>query len=89
MSKIAEGEFGRKLEEAKRLVKVGGKYRHYKSAEKVYTVVELALLEATCEVAVVYRAEYGEKLVWVRAVEDFVGEVEFEGEKMKRFVEIL
>jgi hypothetical protein len=59
------------LNEAGKLVKVGGRYRHSKSGGE-YTVVELAFWEATEEVAVIYRREYGdEKFLWARTLAVF------------------
>ena len=43
---------------------IGGRYVHYKGNE--YTVIALANNSETLEEMVVYRAEYGDKGVWVR-----------------------
>jgi hypothetical protein len=76
-------ELGEMIGEAGRRVEVGGLYRHSKTGG-LYRVVDLALLEATEEVGVVYRAEYGEKLVWVRSLGNFLEEVE----GVKRFEKV-
>lgn len=83
-----DGELAKKLALAAEWVEIGDKYRHYKGADMVYTVLNFAILESTEEVVVVYQAEYGERLVWVRTLEDFLAEVETGGKKMKRFAKV-
>ncbi|MBT6055739.1 MAG: DUF1653 domain-containing protein, partial [Planctomycetaceae bacterium] len=41
-----------------------GRYRHYKGNE--YTVLGVALHSETLEKIVVYRADYGDRGLWVR-----------------------
>jgi hypothetical protein len=84
MRRKTEQEFKDMLSEAAKLVKVGGRYRHSKSGGE-YTVVDLALIEATEKVGVVYLAEYDERFKWLRPVDDFVAEVEIDGVRRKRF----
>jgi hypothetical protein len=85
MRRKTERELKEMLAEAAKLVKVGGRYRHNKSGRE-YTVVDLVLWEATEEVAVIYRPEYGDsKLLWARTVAVFVEEVEVNGLKRQRF----
>jgi len=67
-------------------VKVEGKYRHYKGGE--YVVLGCAKHSETLEELVVYRAEYGEKEMWVRPLAMFLEEVEVGGKKVPRFEEI-
>ena len=62
---------------------VGGKYRHYKGKE--YTVLAQATHSETLEPLVVYRAEYGERGVWVRPKEMFLEDVTVDGKKVARF----
>jgi len=78
-----------KLDEAKSKVTIGGKYYHYKSPNDYYIIVDIALYEETEEPCVVYRAEYGKNLTWIRPVTDFLAEVEKEdGSKCKRFTRV-
>ena len=65
---------------------VGGKYRHYKGNE--YTVLAVAKHSETLEEMVVYRAEYGEKGVWVRPKNMFLETVEIGGRTVERFAYI-
>ena len=60
-----------------------GRYRHYKGNE--YTVLGVAKHSETLEPMVVYRAEYGERGLWVRPAEMFAENVTVNGVTMPRF----
>ena len=60
-----------------------GKYEHYK--KKMYDALGVALHSETLEELVVYKALYGEELLWVRPLELFLEEVEVDGKKRPRF----
>jgi len=60
-----------------------GRYRHFKGNE--YEVIGIAKHSETLEEFVVYRALYGEKDLWVRSLEMFIEDVEFEGRMVPRF----
>lgn len=60
-----------------------GIYEHYKG--KRYEVIGVARNSETLENVVVYRALYGERDLWVRPREMFLGEVVVTGTKMPRF----
>ena len=66
--------------------KQGEKYRHYKGNE--YTVVCLAVDEATEKRVVVYQDLHAHEKIWVRSLEMFLEEVEVDGEQRPRFIEI-
>ena len=62
-----------------------GIYKHYKGKE--YEVIGIAKHSETLEELVVYKALYqseGEN-IWVRPLEMFLGEIENEGKRIKRF----
>ena len=61
-----------------------GRYRHYKR-ENEYTVVDIVFHSETDEPMVLYRAEYGERRLWVRPAGMFLEYVMFEGERVLRF----
>lgn len=69
-----------------RQIKIGKKYRHFKGNE--YLVLHLAKHSETLEEMVVYQALYGEKGIWVRPLEMFLDQREFEGKLINRFEEI-
>lgn len=80
-----EEQMSIELEEAKKLVQVGGKYSHYKHPEVAgYQVVGIGLLESTESVCVIYkRIDTG--WLWVRTLEDFTSKVTIEGKNVNRF----
>lgn len=61
---------------AERVLRIGALYRHFKGGE--YRVLAEAKHTETGEKLVIYRAEYGERKVWARPYEMFVGEVDHE-----------
>ncbi|MBC8584744.1 DUF1653 domain-containing protein [Youxingia wuxianensis] len=61
-----------------------GRYRHFKGKE--YEVLGIARHSETLEELVVYRQLYGEKELWIRPVEMFLEDVEFEGKRTPRFL---
>lgn len=60
-----------------------GRYRHYKGNE--YVVLGVAQHSETLESLVVYRADYGEKGLWVRPLTMFQEEVMVAGTSVPRF----
>lgn len=68
-----------------------GKYRHFKGGE--VEVLSVAHHSETLEEVVVYKCNYdsrtfGRGSIWVRPLNMFLEEVEFEGKKVKRFEKI-
>lgn len=60
-----------------------GRYRHYKGNE--YEVVGIARHSETQEELVVYRALYGERVLWVRPKAMFSEIVKINGKNVPRF----
>jgi len=60
-----------------------GPYRHYKGL--LYEVLGVVRHSETLEPLVLYRAEYGERGLWVRPLAMFTEEVVIEGVKQPRF----
>lgn len=81
--KQSETELSERLAKAAQQVEVGARYMHYKQLS--YTVVMLALFEENNEPCVVYRAEYGEHLTFIRPVSSWLEEIIKDGKKVKRF----
>lgn len=61
-----------------------GLYKHYKHGRD-YTVIDIVYHSETEEILVLYRAEYGERQLWVRPLEMFVETVDVDGQRMPRF----
>jgi hypothetical protein len=76
------------LERAKSQVTIGGLYRHHKSTIKTYEVIGLGFLEANDELCVIYQAQYGEQLTFVRPLTVWLETVEWEGTSVLRFTKI-
>ena len=60
-----------------------GRYRHYKGNH--YVVLGVASHSETLEKLVVYRADYGDRVLWVRPLAMFLETVEISGEPKARF----
>jgi hypothetical protein len=86
MSKESQTELSSKLAQATKLVTAGTRYMHYKQLS--YKVVALALREEDNEPCVIYQAEYGDKLTWIRPVANWVEELEVDGKQTKRFTKL-
>jgi hypothetical protein len=81
--KLAETELQKHLDDAASVVQIGGRYQHYKG--NLYQVVALALIDATNEPAVVYKALYGHELQFIRPISDWLMTVQWQGESVPRF----
>lgn len=62
---------------------IPGRYRHYKGQE--YEVIGTARHSETEEEFVVYRAEYGERGLWIRPAAIFLETVTVSGRPRARF----
>ena len=81
-------ELSHELEEAKKLVRIGGLYFHYKSPDKLYSIVALGFFESTEEICVVYKALYENGFTWIRTLTNFFELVETPQGTVSRFSEI-
>jgi hypothetical protein len=63
-----------------------GLYRHYKG--NLYEVVDTVRHSETCEAMTLYRAQYGERGLWVRPAAMFLEEIEFQGVRQARFAKV-
>ncbi len=81
-----EQELAEILNQARTAVTVGARYQHFRGAE--YIVQDIAILEATNEAAVIYRAEYGEHLIFIRPLSSWLEMVEQDGKRVPRFAQI-
>jgi len=86
MSDISQEVLAEKLATAREQIQVGAQYNHYK--DRLYTVIAVALNEESLEPCVIYQAEYGEKLTWIRPVSDWLKDVEWQGRITPRFTKI-
>lgn len=83
---LSDEELAQKLTDAVAQVEVGATYKHYKG--HVYKVLSLAILESTLEAAVVYQAQSGSGVVFVRPVSSWLEPVAVDGQTIERFSKI-
>lgn len=86
MTHLSEHTLKELLTAAAGQVTVGATYMHYK--QKPYVVLDLAILEATNELCVVYQAQYGQRLVFVRPLSSWLETVPHSGKAAPRFLKI-
>lgn len=84
--KLSEDELEQLLAAATEKVEVGALYKHYKG--NLYEVVDVAILTEEIGVGVIYRAQYGKNILFVRPLDVWLGETEYEGKIIKRFVKV-
>ena len=81
-----DDDLQKKLDQAAKLVNVGGMYVHYKGPDKIYKVIDLAIIESDLSVAVIYEPQYKtKKMRFIRPLDNWLEEVEFEGTRLLRF----
>ena len=80
MAHKSQEELASSLEQAAILAPVGGTYAHYKNPDQTYTVTGHVILEASNAVGIIYQANYGERVSFVRALDSWLGQVQ-DGEK--------
>lgn len=81
--KESQSQLNARLTQAAQQVVVGARYKHYK--QPTYKVLALALREEDNEPCVVYQAEYGDHITFIRPVANWLEEVEVDGITVKRF----
>ena len=69
-------ELAEELAVLKDQIEVGSSYCHYKDTSKSYTVRGLVVIEATEEPGVLYQANYGPRLTFVRPASEWLSEVD-------------
>lgn len=84
--KESQTQLSARLLQAGTQVTVGARYIHYK--QLTYKVLSIALREEDNEPCVVYQAEYGNNVIWIRPVTSWLEAVEVDGKKMRRFTQL-
>lgn len=85
MAHKSQDELAHDLEKAKKCVTIGGTYVHFKSPGMQYRVQDFAIDTTTTEVLVIYKALYGQGVLFARPLSEWLDEVDFEGRRIKRF----
>jgi hypothetical protein len=78
----------KEMEDAKSKISVGHRYRHYKSKDMVYEIIGLGFLEVTDEICVIYQAQYGEKITFIRPLTIWLEDVSWKGKTVPRFCKL-
>ncbi len=73
------------LDQASLLVEVGGLHVHYKNPKNRYKVLHLAFTEWDDQVCVIYQAQYGKKLIFVRPLSNWLEKVVYNNTTVNRF----
>jgi hypothetical protein len=89
MGHISQEDLRREIDQAKTLVESGAKYVHFKHPDQAYLVIGFAVREDSQEVCVIYEAQYGERIPFIRTLQSFIGTVEHEGRTVLRFTKIV
>ena len=85
MAHLTQKELVSIISNAKKRVSAGSKYYHYKHPEQHYEILAVGLLEAKEKPCIVYKALYGEGIVWVRDIDNFLEKIETQNGKVRRF----
>ena len=84
----SHAELTDELAKAKSLIAIGGKYRHYKDSSKIYQVKQLGIREEDDAICVIYQAQYGGHLTFIRPLSVWLERVEWNGQTVDRFAKI-
>ena len=71
MSHKPLNELAEEIAALKEQVEIGANYVHYKDPSKQYTVRGLVVIEATDQIGVLYQANYGPRLSFVRPASEW------------------
>jgi hypothetical protein len=81
-----EEELQSLLDNAGKQVSVGSVYAHYKDLTHTYLVTGLSIMRYTGDVCVLYQAQYGKKLSFVRTLAEWFLPGERDGKEVVRFI---
>src|SRR2546429_2429196 len=85
MSHKSQTILSQELDQAAKKVTVGELYFHYKHPEHLYLVKQLAILEATEEICILYESQYDNHIPFVRPLASWLETVEKDGRPVPRF----
>lgn len=88
MGQLSETKLKAKLLAAKEKIAIDGRYCHYKDPSHTYTVSDIAILESTEDPVVIYKAEYGNNITFVRPADEWLEVVEKDSKQVLRFKKI-
>lgn len=78
------------LNKLKERIDVGDRIYHYKHPDNRYLIVAVGFIESTEEPCIAYKAEYGDKITWVRTETEFFSKAKLEdGTEVDRFTKLV
>lgn len=86
MDKLSYTELEQMIADARKLVVSGSRWKHYKGSE--YVISDIAILEATNEIAVIYTSVDHPTVSFVRVLSIWIETVERKGKATARFTKI-
>lgn len=88
MAHKTQGELAQILKDARDLVPMNARYTHFKDPSKEYEIVGHGIIEETEEAAVIYQAQYDERISFIRPITNFLEIKETENGPVARFVRV-
>lgn len=85
---FTEEQLEQKLAEAGKRIEVGALYGHYKDRSQTYRVLMLAIMRYTLEPCVIYEAQYGKRLTYMRTIPEWFLPATLDGKQVERFQKI-
>lgn len=79
----------KEIDDLKVRIDEGDECYHYKHPDQFYHVVGVGFIEGNGEPCVVYQADYGDKLTWVRTESEFFAKVDHNGKEVARFTKVV
>lgn len=82
----SQQEISQDIKSAMMRVEIGAVYRHYKDEDKMYCVNAIGLHTETNDLYVIYQAQYGERITFVRPLSVWLETISWQGKLVSRFV---
>ncbi len=86
--KLTTKDLAKEIEKGKKKISIGAQYYHYKNPSHTYTILDLAIQEATNKVCVIYKADYVEGITFIRDLDVWLSKPTFNGKKVNRFTKV-
>lgn len=82
----SQDQLAKRIQQAEQQVTVGARYMHYKQCS--YKVLAIGLREEDNQPCVIYQAEYGARVTFIRPVASWVEMVTVDGKQTPRFSQL-
>lgn len=88
MAHLSQDELAKILKDARDLIPMGARYTHFKDPTKEYEIVGHGIIEETEEGAVIYQAQYDERISFIRPITNFLEIKETDAGPVARLVRV-